>query len=88
MNESAEKNLKQIVPDKQVAVIENYGILETSAIHNYKNRNENIVLFLGFVTEKKGVSICPEFQRWFYEKCQMLSLFWVEWENLKNLENL
>lgn len=59
LNESAEKNLKQIVPDKQVAVIENYGILETSAIHNYKNRNENIVLFLGFVTEKKGCFDMP-----------------------------
>ena len=59
LNESAEKNLKQIVPDKQVVVIENYGILETSAIHNYKNRNENVVLFLGFVTEKKGCFDMP-----------------------------
>ena len=59
LNESAEKNLKQIVPDKQVAVIENYGVLETAAIHNYKNRSENIVLFLGFVTEKKGCFDMP-----------------------------
>lgn len=59
LNESAKENLKRIVPDKQVAVIENYGILETSAMHSYKNRNENVVLFLGFVTEKKGCFDMP-----------------------------
>ena len=60
LNKSAESNLKKIVPNKPIEIIENYGILEKKSVQNYMNKKENIILFLGFVTQKKGCFDIPK----------------------------
>lgn len=55
------ENLKQIVDEKKIIVIENYSILNLAAIEERKTKqNSHIVLFLGFICKRKGCYDIPK----------------------------
>ena len=56
-----ENNLKRIVDEKKIIVIENYGVLNLSAIkERQEKKNTNNILFLGFVCKRKGCYDIPQ----------------------------
>ena len=60
LSEEARKQLKQITHVK-IEVVENYGIINVNAINNrMKRKCHKNVLFLGFITEKKGCFDIPK----------------------------
>ena len=60
LSEEWKENLKKIVDENKIVVIENYSILNKDAIQErrYKKNNYN-VLFLGFVCKRKGCYDIP-----------------------------
>lgn len=59
LSESAREELSKIT-SSPISVVENYGILKEDEIIKRKSKsNKNIVLFLGFITEKKGCFDIP-----------------------------
>lgn len=60
LSDEWKENLKQIVDENKILVIENYSILNENAIEERKQkRNTHNVLFLGFICERKGCYDIP-----------------------------
>lgn len=60
LSENAKKELSKITQSK-IEVVENYGIINDDAVLQRKNKeNKYNVLFLGFVTKKKGCFDIPD----------------------------
>lgn len=60
LSEEWKNNLKEIVPEDKIVVIENYSIINEQAIKNRKNKaNYHTVLFLGFLCKRKGCYDIP-----------------------------
>lgn len=54
-------NLKQIVDENKIFVVENYSILNKNAIEERKKKNNDCnVLFLGFICKRKGCYDIPK----------------------------
>lgn len=53
--------LKLIVPDSKIQIIENYGILNTNGIEERKKKSNTFnILFLGFICKRKGCYDIPK----------------------------
>lgn len=60
LSEEWKENIRQIVDENKIIVIENYSILNTDAIEKRKlKKKENNVLFLGFICKRKGCYDIP-----------------------------
>lgn len=60
LSEEWKDNLKQIIDESKITVIENYSILNNEAIDERQNKkNEHNVLFLGFICKRKGCYDIP-----------------------------
>lgn len=64
LSENAMEQLSKIVPEKKITVIENFAVLNQKAISAREHKdNDYKVIFLGFVTEKKGCYDIPDIFR-------------------------
>lgn len=60
LSDEWKENLKKIVDESKITVIENYSILNIEAIEERKHKkNEHNVLFLGFICKRKGCYDIP-----------------------------
>lgn len=60
LSSKAKTELKKIVNEEKISIIENYGIIHENAVEERKRKSNNhTVLFLGFITEKKGCFDIP-----------------------------
>lgn len=64
LSENAKEQLSKIVSEEKITVIENFAVLNQEAISARQHKgNDYKVLFLGFVTEKKGCYDIPDIFR-------------------------
>lgn len=60
LSDEWKENLKQIVKEDKIVIVENYSVLNTEAIKNRKKKtNQHVVLFLGFICSRKGCYDIP-----------------------------
>ena len=60
LSEEWKKNLAEIVPEQTISVVENYGILQEDLIkEKFTKPNHKMILFLGFICERKGCLDIP-----------------------------
>ena len=60
LSEEWKKNLAEIVPEQTIRVVENYGILQEDLIKEKLTKpNNKLILFLGFICERKGCFDIP-----------------------------
>ena len=60
LSEEWKKNLAEIVPEQTIRVVENYGILQEDLIkEKFTKPNNKLILFLGFICERKGCFDIP-----------------------------
>ena len=60
LSEEWKKNLAEIVPEQTIRVVENYGILQEDLIKDKLTKpNNKLILFLGFICERKGCFDIP-----------------------------
>lgn len=60
LSDEWKENLKKIVEESRIVVIENYSILNSEAIEERQHKkNEHNVLFLGFICKRKGCYDIP-----------------------------
>ncbi|MFR3322562.1 MAG: glycosyltransferase family 4 protein [Lachnospiraceae bacterium] len=79
LSEEWKKNLAEIVPEQTISVVENYGILQEDIIkEKFTKPNHKMILFLGFICERKGCLDIPASCRSLCRKIPMLGLFLVE----------
>lgn len=60
LSEEWKKNLAEIVPEQTIRVVENYGVLREDLIKDkFTKPNNKLILFLGFICERKGCFDIP-----------------------------
>ena len=60
LSEEWKKNLAEIVPEQTIRVVENYGVLQEDLIKDkFTKPNNKLILFLGFICERKGCFDIP-----------------------------
>lgn len=61
LSEEWKENLSEVVAQEKIVVVENYSVLNEKAIEDRKNKsNENIILFLGYIGQRKGCFDIPD----------------------------